>query len=199
MRGITGTQNISFHPSTKQYSVQKRFNGINHYVGSFKTLIQALMARDWAVINNWQHYPRQTTTGEKYITRANSGTYCVTKKIKGKTKYYGGFKTLEEAVKYRDFIVSKGWSSNYKYENPMKGIVKTKYGYYVQCYVKQKHHYVGRFNTLENAIEVRDLFIKYEGDWDLICEHDNGERAYLDGKLNTIIQFEKHHERRDWY
>ena len=199
MKDIPGTENISLK-TNGYYYVSRYFDNKTHFVGTGKTLIQALMMRDWAEQNNWNHYPKQTGTNEKYITQVNSGTYCVAKKIKGKTVYYGGFKTLEEAIEYRDFIISKGWSTNYKYKNPMKGLQKHKHGYYVQLYVNGKINYVGNFKTLENAIEVRDLFLKYNGDWDLICEHDSKERAWLNGLKPRNTVFEKvNRGQSDWF
>jgi len=189
MKDIPKTENIS--QSNGYFRVIKRIDGSEKFIGSGKTLIQALMMRDWAEQNNWQHYPKKTVTNEKYITRAKSGTYCVGKKINGKTRYYGGFKTLEEAIVFRDKCIKHGWSSNLKKENPLAGIQKTKHGYYVYASANGKCEYVGNYRTLEEAKEVRQLFIKYNGDWDLICEHDTGERAWLTGLKPMGTMFEK--------
>ena len=189
MRDILGTENIS--KSNGYFRVMKYFNHKTHFVGTCKTLIQALMMRDWAEQNNWQHYPKKTVTGEKYITRTNSGTYVVGKKINGKTHYYGGFKTLEDAIVLRDECIKHGWSSNHKYKNPNRNIRKIHRNYEVYHTVNGKPVYYGGYPTLEHAREVRDLAEKYDGDWDLMCEHDDGERAWLTGLKPRDTMFEK--------
>lgn len=40
----------------------------------------------------------------------NEDTYYIQKTIWGKRYYYGRFKTLEEAIKYRDYLESTDWS-----------------------------------------------------------------------------------------
>ncbi len=200
MKDIPGTEYIHLHKKTGLYQITRRVNRVLKSYGYGKTLIIALMKRDWVIHNNWTPYPRVTKTNEKYI-QIKDNHYKVMKRIKGRYKTYGSFETLEEAIKYRDFIISKGWSSNYKYKNPMRYIYlnSRKTGYIISKYVNGEQICFGSFKTLEDAQKERDLLEKCEWDFDKLCEHDNGERAYLDGKLNTRIQFEKHHERRDWY
>lgn len=195
MKGVPGTEYIGKIMSHGHiyYNVQKRVEGKYKFFGSAKTLIQALMMRDWVESNNWTvKYPKQQLCNEKYINKRNSGTYVVEKHINGKQRYYGGFNNLEDAIKFRDYCIKKGWSSNCVYENPMKNIRKRHGNYEVKVYFNGKNHYVGTFKSLENAIEVRDLFIKYEGDWDLICEgFENNELKWLDGLEHHESFFQK--------
>ena len=196
MRGVEGTKYIS---KTKcrghtYYSIERTINGKSRFFGSGKTLIEALMKRDWVESNNWTtKYPTQFKCDEKYINRRNSGTYVVEKTINGKHRYYGGFNNLEDAVKFRDYCIKNGWSSNCVYQNPMKNIQKRHGNYQVKVYLNGKNQYVGTFKSLENAMEVRDLFIKYNGDWDLICEgFEFDEECWMEGKLAHNNFFEKH-------
>ena len=48
-------------------------------------------------------------TGEKYICKQTGGKFSVRKVIKGKLTYFGTFKTLEEAAKYRDYCIIHDW------------------------------------------------------------------------------------------
>lgn len=195
MRSMPGTENIVYHKKSRLFEVQKTINKKRMCCGTAKTLIQALMVRDWCKANNWKHYPKRTCglTGEKYITQNKKGHYLVGKHIKGKTHYYGFFQTLEEAKEYRDFIVSKGWSSNHKFHKPLRNIKKTIHGtYQVYKMINGVNSYFGSYNSLEEAIHVRELVEKYNGDWDLIVEHDFKEYHYLDGcKSKMNVAFDK--------
>ena len=55
--------------------------------------------------------PRQSSTGEKYISQL-LGRYYLRKKIKNKTVVFGTYKTLEDAVKVRDYCIKHGWYIN---------------------------------------------------------------------------------------
>ena len=170
--------------------------------GTAKTLIQALMVRDWCKANNWKHYPKRTCglTGEKYITQNKKGHYIVGKHIKDRTHYYGFFRTLEEAIEYRDFIVNKGWSSNHKFHKPLQNIRKTIHGtYQVYKMINGVNTYFGTYNSLEEAKEVRRLVEKYNGDWDLMLEcEDFEEYHFMEGiKISPAFEFKK--ERNDYF
>ena len=169
VKGVPGTENI-YLKKNGYYIVSKHLSNGDGFVGSFKTLIQALMARDWAMVNDWRHYPKKTTfTNEKYISYSGS-SYVVSKKIKGKTRYYGGFKSLSEAIKHRDYCMKKGWSSNCRYVNEDRNIRRRGEVYEVYYTLNGVCTYYGGYRSLEHAREIRDLCEKYDGDWDLMVE-----------------------------
>ena len=76
--------------------------------------------------------------------------------------------------------------------NPLKYIQKTPAGNYrIEKWVKGKSEHYGTYTTLFDAILERDLLIKYNWDYDLLCEHDerlsdttifNGYRGDLIGE-----------------
>lgn len=199
MKNMPGTEHISYHEKVGLYQIVKRINGKFVSMGYGKTLIIALMKRDWCQSHNWRPYPRNTKTNEKYI-QVKDNHYKVQKRIKGKYRIYGSFETLEEAVKYRDFIVSKGWSTNYQYKNPMRNIYKNnKHSWIVSKMVDGKVTCFGTFKSIEEAQKERDLLEKYDWNLDRLVEHDDGEYSYLDDKKSTRILFKKHEQRRDWY
>lgn len=199
MNNVLGTEYIHYHKDKGLFQITKRINGKLKSLGYGKTLIIALMKRDWCKLHNWKPYPRQTKTGEKYIV-FEWNRFKVRKRINGKYKYYGSFKTLEEAVEYRDFIVKKGWSTNHKYVNPMRHIYKSnEHSWIVSKLVNGKVTCFGSFKSVEEAQKERDLLEKYDWNYDLLVEHDTMDYSYLNGKLNTRIQFEKKKQRRDWY
>lgn len=192
MIGIPGTEYIHYHKKTKLFQITKRFGKSLKSMGYGKTLIEALVKRDWVIANNWKPYPRTTRTNEKYI-QLKDNHYKVLKRIKGKYKTYGSFETLEEAVDYRDFIVSKGWSTNYKYKNPMRNIYRNIRGggWHISKQINGVVTSFGSFSDLEECKKERDLLEKLDWDLELLCEHDSGEREWLTDKLYLGNFYEK--------
>ncbi|MBR3213186.1 MAG: hypothetical protein IKF79_01605 [Methanosphaera sp.] len=111
MREVIGTKYITCSKIRGKtwYPVQKRIDGKTCHFGTGRTLIEALMIRDWCVMNNWEKsYPMPHSTGEKYI-RKLQGYYCIQKIVNGKFEHFGSFKTLEDAVKERDLLIQCNW------------------------------------------------------------------------------------------
>lgn len=192
MKDIPGTEHISFHKDTGIYQIAKNINYKFTSMGYGRTLIEALVKRDWCEANNWQPYPRITKTNEKHIQLINNH-YKVMKRIKGRYKTYGSFETLKEAVKYRDFIVSKGWSTNYKYKNPMRNIYSNQRGkpWRIVKKISDETICFGSFNDLEECKQERDLLEKLDWDLDALCEYDTGERSWLKDKMYLGDFYEK--------
>lgn len=111
MKTIPGTEHIYI---TKQngktyFSIKKTIEGKLIHFGTGKTLIEALMVRDYCTANNWEKKPfRHTSTDEKHICKSDGG-FRVQKTRNGKTEYYGFFNCLEDAVKERDLLIKYDW------------------------------------------------------------------------------------------
>ena len=88
MKGIPGTKYVCYKKNDDRYIVSKSINGKTKHLGSSKTLIGALMMRDYSQANNWKPYPySRGSTGEKYIAyRDNLGVYEIVKNINGSNK-----------------------------------------------------------------------------------------------------------------
>jgi len=111
MRGINGTKYITCSKIKGKtwYIIQKRIGDTTCHFGTGRTLIEALMIRDWCIMNNWEKkYPMPHSTGEKYIRRFR-GYFYIQKVLNGKLEHFGSFKTLEEAIKERDLLVKYNW------------------------------------------------------------------------------------------
>lgn len=104
MRGVPGTKYIKKH-SIDGYEIFKQLNGKWTYLGRGKTLIMALMKRDWCKANNWTPYP----SNFKYIRKTRAGSYEIIKRINGKTESYGTFKTLKEAQEEVELLKKYEW------------------------------------------------------------------------------------------
>lgn len=51
-------------------------------------------------------------TNQRYIKRTLQGHYYVRKQIRGKTRMFGTYKTLEDAIKIRNHCEKHGWKEH---------------------------------------------------------------------------------------
>lgn len=185
MRGIAGTNNISYCKRNKMYKVTKTVDGKNRHIGSFPTLIGALMMRDWTEANDLKPYPKRNKSGEKYISyRENLDVYEIVKVLNGKLEYFGRYPTLKEAVKWRDYFISNDWDTNIRLIGTVNKNIYFKNGKYrIIKNIDGKDYHFGSFNTLDEA-EARVKEIRIKG-WEQTI-HDN-ERL-LKTTVSNIVQ-----------
>ena len=93
------------------YFIQKHINGeLKCFYGS-KSLKETVELRDKLIENNWRD------DGQLGIVELDDTRYIylvgksfqLKKCINGKTKHFGTFKTLEEAIKARDELIKNNW------------------------------------------------------------------------------------------
>ncbi|MBQ6220100.1 MAG: hypothetical protein IJH63_10185 [Methanobrevibacter sp.] len=116
----------------------------------------------------------------KNISVSASGKFYIRKYVDGKEYNFGSYDSLEEAIDYRDYFESKGWSNclnerlNY---STSKFIQKIGDKYKVEkCFGNhesnnRKRYSYGTFDTLGEAILHRDKCIK--NNWDESLRPDN--------------------------
>ena len=93
------------------YFVQKHINGEQKCFKSSKSLKETVEFRDKLIENNWRD------NGQLGIVELDDNRYIYSvgksfqlkKYINGKTKHFGTFKTLEEAIKARDELIMNNW------------------------------------------------------------------------------------------
>lgn len=112
----------------------------------------------------------------KYIYKKDN-KYCIYKMLNGRQKYFGRFKTLDEAIEYREFLIAHDWNLQYKKRCPPgssicscdkksnKYIHKTGKKYGVFKSIKCKLVYFGVFNTIEDARQYRNFLMDHN--WDI--------------------------------
>lgn len=103
MRDIPHTEHISRH---RDYNGTGKTMYIvvykNRRLGTARTLIEALMMRDWCVANGW----RKFAGGMRYLY------FCPTNRlwyIHKDNVHHGCFKRLEDAMHERDCLVQCDW------------------------------------------------------------------------------------------
>ena len=77
------------------------------------TIEEALQKHELTFREAVEQMPRpklhdKSSTGERYITHNRYG-YHVRKKVNGKTRHFGVYPTLKEAVRVRDYCIKYGW------------------------------------------------------------------------------------------
>ena len=110
VRGIPDTSNISWSRRGNNYIVFIVDGKSKVQLASGRTLIEALMMRDWCREHGWIKfvYPRQ------YIQELPCGTFQVFKDFKQadgtyRREHYGCFRSLESAIKERDWLIECNW------------------------------------------------------------------------------------------
>ena len=93
------------------YFIQKHINGEFKCFKGSKSLKETVELRDKLIENNWRDNGQlgiEEIDDTRYIySVANS--FQLKKYINGKTKHFGTFKTLEEAIKARDELIKNNW------------------------------------------------------------------------------------------
>ena len=139
-----------------------------------------------------------------YITkRANksSTAYRIRKYIDGKEVWFGTFSTLEEAQKYRDYLVLNDFDLSLKKENPLKYIRFVRGFYEVRVSIPGNYEfYLGRWKNLEDAIYERDAFLRVDRDFDayIDCTDDTIDGKIPPMKISGCVLFETK-PRNDWF
>ena len=93
------------------YFIQKHINGeLKHFKGS-KSLKETIEIRDKLIENNWRDNGQlgiEELDDNRYIYPSGK-SFQLKKYVNGKSRHFGTFKTLEEAVKARDELIKNNW------------------------------------------------------------------------------------------
>lgn len=93
------------------YFIQKHINGELRCFKGSKSLKEVVEIRDKLIENNWRDDEQlriEELDDTRYIYRVGK-SFQLKKSINGKSKHFGTFKTLEEAIKARDELIKNNW------------------------------------------------------------------------------------------
>ena len=195
MKNVPGTENISWCKGDCNFRIYKKIQGTQKLIGSSRSLISALMMRDWSKANNWERYPKPNTKSHEPYIRVNDKSdifyrYRVAKVIDGSEYSFGSFPTLAEAIKCRDNCVKHNWSLDLLPVDPLRYIEFLIKGNRIRYNIKHKENgstvNYGLFNTIHEAMYERDLLEKYNWDYEIVCNLDErigNETIYLNRKM----------------
>ena len=112
----TGEDHIYYIKWTGRYRVSKYHPILKKqaYYGEYDTIEEAIQVRDKEQQKGWKIPPRKRkqykwNKKRRYIHETPNGTYI----IKRYGQHYGSWKTLEDAIEERDWLIKNNWS----YEN----------------------------------------------------------------------------------
>lgn len=95
----------------------------------------------------------------------NSGLFSISRVIDGKDTYFGSYKSLDEVKRVLDYLDSVNWNVD-KVEPVGKYIAKKRNGKFsIQKVINGEKVHCGVFDTLEEALNARDVMI--ESGWNL--------------------------------
>ena len=93
------------------YYILKSIDGEYKYFKGSTSLKEAVEFRDKLIENNWRDNGElkiEELEDNRYIYSVGN-SFQLKKYIKGKTKHFGTFKTLEEAIKARNELIMNNW------------------------------------------------------------------------------------------
>ena len=93
------------------YYILKSINGEYKYFKGSNSLKEAIEFRDKLIENNWRDNGElgiEELDDNRYIYSVGK-SFQLKKHINGKTKHFGTFKTLEEAIKARNELIVNNW------------------------------------------------------------------------------------------
>ena len=102
----------------------------------------------------------------KHIYQTGPNTWSIDKSINGKIRHYKCFKTLGEAITYRNRLIENNWEPLPPSEEELQEKEISDYFKYVECTGKsrtyrirnKKSEYLGMAATIEEALYFRDLY-----------------------------------------
>ncbi len=108
MRGIIDTLNII--KKSDKYCVVVSKDGKLKQLATGRTLIEALMMRDWCRENGWIPFVRRL----QFIQEHGPGIYQIYKYFKQNDGSYkkicfGSYRTVEDAIEERDLLIKHNW------------------------------------------------------------------------------------------
>jgi len=98
----------------KKYCIYKWCNGKNVYFGTFNTLKEAQEYRDFLINHDWDLKYRKRSPRKynlpKYIYKKPGGDmFIIRKTVDYQQVHLGYYKTLQEAIKEKEFYESINW------------------------------------------------------------------------------------------
>lgn len=179
----TGEKYISFYSGL--YNICKKVDTKYVRFGGFHTLEEAIHHRDYCIENDWsldcvhRKYKKRSIR-HKHVRRVHN-TWQIIKQLDNKTYNFGSFRTLEAAIKHRDYCIEHNWSLDCKYVRNKKHhlpkyITPARNGrYYIQKKVGGELKLWYGFRSVEDAVRERDLLMRVGWDDDKLIELDEAE------------------------
>ena len=105
------------------------------------------------------------------------GTYVLTKKVMNKPYNFGSYKSLEDALKARDYFEKNGWGKclnerlKFSYRKPKYMVwLKNRRVWQIRKTINGKLTIFGQFKTFDEAEKEVEVLKKYNWDIQAVCD-----------------------------
>ena len=152
-----------------KFIISRVIRGKEKIFGVFDTLKEAKLFRIKLIDNAWDDVLTYDGPYSKFIYKSKDNRFIIYRNMFGKTKYFGSYRTFEEALEAREMIIDDNWGVEGKifpYDPNEFGEYITFFNdfFRVKNVINGETFEFGKFDTLENAIQARDILV--ENDWD---------------------------------
>lgn len=192
---MSNTGELYIHLKQGKYVLNKYVLGEHVYFGSFDTLEEAKNHKEYCIRHGWSKdcILKRYRDLPMYIYETKNGF-----KVQYDSVRYGVFKTLEEAVEHKEYCIKHDWSyscivSKYAKHNLPKYISFCHGKFVVQKQLDDKKYVRRYYDSLDDALECRDLLL--DNDWDVSClssEHDGDVRFPRRRQLSCCKRLSPH-------
>lgn len=181
-----------------KFVIFKFINGEKVIFGEYDSIDEAKQIKNNLIDNAWESTTEYTRSEYgKYIVKDNN-RFVVKRTYKGDLHIFGYFKTLDEAIKCREDLVSTNWGDlNISLQiNKEKYISYNGLMYTIQRMINGKLNVYGLFYELDDAIQQRDWLIKHG--WSRLEVPDDSKR-HIHKNGNEFLIYKKSHDDIEYY
>lgn len=160
------------------YVISRDINGKFKKFGIYKSIDETLLARDKLISNNWgedkslilKNLEIEELSGNNHHIGKAGRLFVVYNLNNGIYTFYGFFRNISRAIKRRDKLTHlfKKESKNRENLKDIEYVTKSKNHYRISRLINGSRNYYGHYDTLEEAIEVRNLLIDYDWDYNFL-------------------------------
>lgn len=145
------------------YIIQKTIDGKIKNFGSYKDLEKAIEERNRLILDGWNTAAIPETN--KYIQKTNRGYIIFRRNDNKELISYGTYKTLDEAIKIRDYLIKNNWEvieENDSYNELEKYIQYDGDYYTIERFVYNDLRIYGIFKNKEQATKEKNRLLSEE-------------------------------------
>lgn len=176
-----------------KFIIFKFINGEKIIFGEYYSVDEAKLTRNYLIDNAWESTePYTRSKYGKYILKDNN-KFIVKRTYKGVPHIFGYFKTLDEAIKRREELVSTNWGELNISLKMKKGKYISYNGimYTIQRMVDGSINVYGFFNDLDAAIKQRDWLV--DNNWSRLEVPDDSKR-HIHKQGDKYLIYKRLHE-----
>ncbi|WP_413862296.1 SPOR domain-containing protein [Methanobrevibacter sp. UBA417] len=175
-----------------KFKVHREINNEDINFGVYDSLDEAIKVRNSLDDDGWPvKVVEKSNLIDKYIEKKDDDTFYVFKNFKNTKKTFGPYDSLKKAKIAKYNLISNGWDSDsYRADSKYGRFIKKEGNrYIISRFINNENHIFGKFDTLDEAIEVRDeLIIDNWGKFNLSSSNKYGRYISFNGNYYQIVK-----------